>query len=178
MEALRFWVFDLEFWSLDLGFQALGPREWKAAARWVSHTHGAEVRRMAVAALSGRPDVLKDLATGFAPAVRDEDAVIELERISRLDTPFFRGGQAHGTLKKDAVATALAHFLGKEARTVVEQPSAGATEWDVQPSAGATEPGAAAVTKAKYDETVLGVACAGAEEPGAHAPLTASQRHL
>jgi hypothetical protein len=54
---------------------------------------------------------MEALAPHFAPGVSDTFLVHEVDALGRSERPFFRGGQAHGSLKKTAVGTALNEFL-------------------------------------------------------------------
>lgn len=67
------------------------------------------IRVVAVAAFSGRPEVIADLADYWIGA--DEPLVSKLEEyVVTQKHKFFRGGQAHGRLRKDAIASAMKTF--------------------------------------------------------------------
>ena len=63
-----------------------------------------------MAALSGRHEALELLQPVLSARATDEVLVAGVREFVRDDT-FFRGGQAHGRLRKEDVPAALAKFL-------------------------------------------------------------------
>ena len=72
-------------------------------------TFRAQVRFSAVAALSGRPEVLQGLANELQHSASDDELKAALSALVTR-AAFFRGGQAHGRLKKSEVGSAVAEF--------------------------------------------------------------------
>ena len=70
----------------------------------------AVVRFAGVAAISGSPDVMRDLRSALHHVSSDDDLVSAVQAHCESGAAFFRGGQAHGPLRKADTADAVAQF--------------------------------------------------------------------
>ena len=89
------------------------------------------LRFSAIAALSGKPETLDTFRAELGHEGSDDNLVMALQQFVAKGETFFRGGQAHGSLKKDCIHVAVRSYMSLHLTAMTEN----VTTWVCEPGA-------------------------------------------